>query len=85
MKKWTIWLDGQAYRGESTSAEHAHAAATGGWSGRQPATRSAVLIGDGPAKVISGKTNLKSEMDRILSRIAEGSIDPEEITIRKAY
>jgi hypothetical protein len=43
------------------------------------------MIGGGPAKIIAGKTNLKSEMDRILSRIAEGSIDPQEITIRKAY
>lgn len=85
MKEWTIWLDGQAYRGESPTTEPALATATGGWSGRQPATRNAVMIGGGPAKIIAGKTNLKSEMDRILSRIAEGSIDPQEITIRKAY
>lgn len=85
MKTWTIHIDGKPYGGESPATENAHSSATGGWSGRQPATRSAVLIGGGPAKIISGKTNLKSEMDRILSRIAEGSIDPEEITIRKAY
>jgi len=83
MKTWTIWLDGQPYGGESPAAENAHAAAVGGWSGKQPATRSGVRIGEGPAKLIAGRTNLRSEVDRIMSRIAEGVIDPTEITIRR--
>ena len=83
MKTWTIWLDGQPYGGESLTPESAHATAVGGWSGRQPATRSGIQISEGPAKLIEGRTNLRSEMDRIMSRIAEGVIDPAEITIRK--
>lgn len=83
MKTWTIHIDSQPYGGESPATENATATATGGWSGKQPATRNGLVIG-GEAKRIEGKTNLKSELDRIMSRIAEGSIDPEEITIRKA-
>lgn len=82
MKTWTIHIDSQPYGGESPETENATATATGGWSGKQPATRNGLVIG-GEAKRIEGKTNLKSELDRIMSRIAEGVIDPAEITIRR--
>ena len=78
--KWTIWLDGKPYSGESPLQEQAKPTSGMGWSGKQPPTRNRLNIGGAPLE-IQGKTNLRSHITRILDRMGY-EIEASEITIQ---
>lgn len=80
MKNYFIYVDGQGYQGEDT--EHTYPCDYGGegWHVSNHYEKNMLLFGD-PAKAIGGETNLKSHLDRILSRMRDGSLDAEQIVI----
>lgn len=64
--EFVIRVNGRPYLGESEESVPAmprHA----GWTGRSPAMRSRIALGDKqPPKIITGRTNLRSELARIM-------------------
>jgi hypothetical protein len=90
MVKMHILVDGKYYVGEDLSqvvgtSPRISSGATGGgmWhvnndGGVHPLRFSKDTSG---AKVIQGPRNLRSEMDRILTRISQGLISPSEVKI----
>lgn len=79
---YSIWIDRAAYCGESDAAEAAPAAGGQWWLQRPIMTRNALAIGGDAPLVIAGSINLRSHMERILSRHRDGTLSFEEITIR---
>lgn len=79
-----IFIDGLPYLGETDETEQADYGG-GGWHVANHYTRNVLGIGkkhDQP-KVIVGYTCLKSEIDRIITRLRDGSIVAHEIKIVK--
>ena len=81
--RYTIWLDGLAYRGETAESEPAeNGGVPGGWGGRGPHTRSGIAFAMAPAMAIEGTYNLASHLDRIIRRARAGQLSFRELTIR---
>lgn len=76
----TIAVNGAYYQGEDTDSEIAVNLGAGGWHVPNVGTVGALKFGSVP-KQIGGKRNLRSELDRILSRIESGHLDAETIVI----
>jgi len=77
---YIIWIDGEAYRGESEATEPAPSL-SGGWYDRGPETVSGIAIGGGDPYRIEGRRNLQSHIDRILRRVGTNGFLPEQISI----
>lgn len=81
MSTYTIKVDGLFYTGESEIVEASKPGAfNGGWSGKGPATVNGLIFGSTP-KLIQGRRNLLSVLDRITNRME--TINPNNITIQK--
>lgn len=81
LQTYLILVDGRAYSGDSEAIEAATPTAPG-WTGRSPATRNGIAFGPAPLR-IEGKRNLRSHLDRILTRLADGSLGAvQKIEIR---
>ena len=69
-----ISVNGRPYLGESDETTAVFPRATG-WTGKSPATRTRIKLGDflsGPGKLITGRRCLRSEIDRILTEMDAG-------------
>jgi len=74
---YTITVNGQPYGGESEGAEDQTGAL--GQTFRQDAA--GLLLGGAPLR-IEGRRNLRSHVDRVLRRVADGRLEVREIVIR---
>jgi hypothetical protein len=72
MKHYQIKVNGVGYAGESEQSELATPRHTG-WTGMSPQTRS-VLTFSGEPISIPGTRNMKSHLERILSRMDSGAL-----------
>lgn len=84
MNRYVIYVDGIAYGGVDYDAgEEARPQMTKGWEGGSaPRTRDVLLWGGKP-HVIQSHINLKGDLERILERIRDGSIDGQRIVIER--
>jgi len=80
MNNYFIYVDGKGYQGEDP--EHTYPCDYGGdgWHVHNHYEQNVLLFGD-KAKAISGDISLKSNMDRIFSRMRSGILSPRQIVI----
>jgi hypothetical protein len=83
LQSFSITVNGRPYLGESSETVAA-APRYSGWTGKSPAKRSRIKLGEflsGPGKAIEGRRNLRSEIERILAEADAGlQIEKLEIT-----
>ena len=81
MKQARIYVDGLAYQGEDLERDEARQPGlVNGFSSHNLGALSALKFGD-EAVVVSGQINIKSHLDRILTRVRNGTLDPKRIVI----
>lgn len=80
MKSFVIWVDSQAYRGES---EHAVPANVGGdgWQPHNHGVVAELVFAPSSPKIIHGNRNLRSHMERILRAVEDGRLPAKDIRI----
>lgn len=83
MRTFRIRVNGLPYQGTDLGRSEMAMPRPAGWTGRAPSTRDVVLVGSAsdPATPIMGSRNLRSHVERILTRIEDGSISISEILI----
>lgn len=84
-KSYTIRIDGAPYLGESEETERSDYGGEG-WHIQNKIERNKLILGDWTEKPkeIIGARNLRSHIDRIITRINEGSILASKIEIEVA-
>lgn len=70
MKAFCIWVDGQAYRGESGHAVPANVGGEG-WHTHNHGMVAELEFADGSPKIIHGSRNLRSHVERILRALCQ--------------
>lgn len=80
MRSFVIWVDSQAYRGES---EHAVPANVGGdgWHTHNHGHVAELCFAPGSPKIIHGSRNLRSHVERILRAVEDGRLPANNINI----
>jgi hypothetical protein len=84
LNTFVIYVNGRPYLGESDESANAMPRHTG-WTGKSPGKRTRIKLGelfDGVGRVIVGKRNLRSEIERILAE-ADAGMDITKIEIEK--
>ena len=83
LSSYLITIDGLPYLGEHSTVAVTHPRASG-WTGLSPVTRSRISLGHQTqqAKIIEGRRNLRSELERILTEI-DGGLQVKQITISR--
>ena len=84
MAAYTITVDGRGYCGESMDETDGtqNAGLANGFHNYQSGERAALLWGDEPVK-IETTINLRSHLERIVSRMRHNELEPDEIVIRR--
>ena len=81
MKRARIYVNGSAYQGEDLDKlEARHAGLASGFSSHNLGALHALQFGD-VAMPIGGDINIKSHLERILTRIRYGTLDAKRIVI----
>lgn len=82
MTRAVIHVDGLAYQGEDPDRTYPATPQAGGLHAYTGDEVNALIFNDQPAMLIEGSRNLASHVQRILTRLQDGHITAERITIR---
>jgi hypothetical protein len=83
MNNYQIIVNGKYYAGESTESEQSDYGGNG-WHVNNHGSRNKLLFTDNESttNIIEGRRNLRSHIDRIMSRIDDGTLKADEIIIK---
>ena len=86
MNSYFITVDGKYYAGESENTEQSDYGGDG-WNVNSHNRRNKLSFANNEheANIIEGSIHLKSHIGRILSRIKDGTLEANEITIKLVY
>lgn len=80
MKNYFIYIDGRGYQGEDPEQTCPCDYGTTGFHSENYNYKNILIFGD-RARAIEGNINLKSHVDKILSKIRDGKIKAKQIII----